>query len=631
VPFGLLIVSDLPPMVDVQHNPHPPEEPVDLVSPSRPVRPRRPARPPRALSGHASIVAGLALLLVLGMAPTASASPVSPASAPTGPMGPTADAGVAMLEGIDVSHWQGTINWTKVAAAGKKFAIIKATDGQVQADGKLYIDPMYATNHAEAKAAGLWTGAYHFARPSTNAGDAVAEADHFASVMKLGAGDLIPALDLEDNGGMSIAALQTWVTRFVDEVYAKIGMRPMIYTSPSFWKNKMGDTRKLADAGYKTLWIAHWGVAAPTVPAQNWGGHGWTFWQYTSDGSVSGITGRVDLDRFNGLDLTPQAYSVFKLAAALPGGAVKQGTSSAATVTIKRINFPSDVALEVSGLPAGTTGTFNENPSADAGSVLTVKTPADPTATPIGTYPLTITGTSSGITRTTILNLVIADGIPPTVTAPTTGLYTGKTLGSTTVPVRVRWSATDPSGIAREALQRSIAGGTWTNVSLSTATTTTSNQLLTVGKFTRQRSRATDRIANTSNWSQGPSVRATITQQTSTGVTWSGSWHTVKTTKASGGSLRYSTAAGASATFRFSGSSVAWVAARGTSRGSARVYVDGVYAGLFSLRASTSAYRSIVFARNWSAVGTHTLKIVVVGNAGHPRVDVDALARLAFQ
>jgi GH25 family lysozyme M1 (1,4-beta-N-acetylmuramidase) len=622
-----LIVNDLPPMVDVQHNPHPTEEPIYLVFPSHPALARRSAQPQRALAGHAAVVAGLALLLVLGVAPAASAARLAPGQQT---ITPTADAGATVLEGIDVSHWQGTINWTKVAAAGKKFAIIKATDGQVQSDGTLYIDPMYATNHTQAKAAGLWTGAYHYARPSTNAGDAVAEADHFASVMKLGAGDLIPALDLEESGGMSIAALQTWVTKFVDEVYAQIGMRPMIYTSPSFWKNNMGDTRKLADAGYKTLWIAHWGVSAPTVPAENWGGHGWTFWQYTSDGTVSGITTRVDLDRFNGLDLTPQAYSAFKLAATIPS-AVKQGASSAASVAIKRINFPSDVALEVSGLPAGTTGTFNENPSADAGSVLTVTTPSDPTATPVGTYPLTITGSSSGLTRTTTLNLVIADGIAPTVAAPTTGLVTGKTLGSTTVPVRVRWTAADPSGIAREALQRSISGGTWTNVGLSSATATSSNQVLTVGKFTRQRSRATDRIANTSNWSQGPSVRATITQQTSTGVTWSGSWHTVNTTKASGGSLRYSTAAGASATFRFSGSSVAWVAARGTSRGSARIYVDGVYATIVSLRSATSAYRSIVFARNWPTVGTHSIKIVVVGNAGHPRVDVDAFARLAFQ
>ena len=257
-------------------------------------------------------------------------------------------------------------------------------------------------------------------------------------------------------------------------------------------------------------------------------------------------------------------------------------------------------------------------------------TAADP-ATPIGTYPLTITGTSSGITRTTIVNLVVADGIAPTVTAPTTGLVSGKTLGSTTVPVRVRWTATDPSGISREGLQRSVSGGSWSSVSLASATATSSDQLLTVGKFVRQRSRATDRIANTSTWVQGPSVRAAITQQTSTSVTWSTGWHTVATSSASGGSLRYATTAGASATFRFTGSSVAWVAARARSRGSARIYVDGVYATIISLRADTTKYRSIVFARNWATGGSHTIKIVVVGTAGHPRVDVDAFARLTFQ
>jgi GH25 family lysozyme M1 (1,4-beta-N-acetylmuramidase) len=573
------------------------------------------------MHGRASIGASLALLLVLGLTPAASASQATSGAASPA----TADATTSTLEGIDVSHWQGTISWTKVAAAGKKFAIIKATESTD------YVDPQYATNHANAKAAGMWTGAYHFARPSTTTNDAVLEADHFAAVMKLGAGDLIPALDLEDSGGMSVAGLQSWVTKFLGEVTAKVGVKPMIYTSPSFWKNHMGDSRTLADAGYKTLWIAHWGVSSPTVPASNWGGHGWTFWQYTSDGTVPGITGRVDLDRFNGLDLTPQAYSVFKLAASIPSGPVKQGTSSAANVAIQRINFTSDVALQVSGLPAGTTGTFNENPSADAGSVLTVTTAAVPADTPVGTYPLTITGTSSGITRTANLSLVIADGIAPTVTAPTTGLVPGKTLGSTTVPVRVRWTASDPSGISREWLQRSISGGAWSNLTLTSATATTSNQSLTVGKFVRQRSRATDRAANTSGWVPGPSVRAAVYQQNSTSVTWSSGWHTVTTSKASGGSLRYATTAGASATFRFTGSSVAWVAARGTTRGSARIYIDGVYATILSLRASTTAYRSIIFARNWSTVGTHSIKIVVVGTAGHPRVDVDAFARLAFQ
>ena len=56
----------------------------------------------------------------------------------------------------------------------------------------------------------------------------------------------------------------------------------MIYTSPSFWTNKMGDTQAFAAAGYKSLWVAHWTTnPSATVPASNWAGNGWTFWQYT--------------------------------------------------------------------------------------------------------------------------------------------------------------------------------------------------------------------------------------------------------------------------------------------------------------------------------------------------------------
>ncbi len=66
----------------------------------------------------------------------------------------------------------------------------------------------------------------------------------------------------------------------------------------------MGDTTMFADQGYSVLWIAHWGTSSPTLPAANWGGHGWTFWQYTSTGSVAGISGNVDLDRYNGSDLS---------------------------------------------------------------------------------------------------------------------------------------------------------------------------------------------------------------------------------------------------------------------------------------------------------------------------------------
>lgn len=204
------------------------------------------------------------------------------------------------VEGIDVSHWQGTIDWALVAGAGKRFAFLKASDSVD------YVDPTYATNRSKAKANGLHVGAYHFARPDATPGDAEAEADHFVDTAGPAPGELLPVLDLERTGGLSTAALQVWVRAFLGRVYDRTGIRAMIYTSPSFWASYMGNTAWFAANGYRILWIAHWTTAAsPRVPADNWNGQGWTFWQYTSDGRVPGISGRVDLDRYRFTDFTP--------------------------------------------------------------------------------------------------------------------------------------------------------------------------------------------------------------------------------------------------------------------------------------------------------------------------------------
>jgi len=222
----------------------------------------------------------------------------TPTPAPTATPAPTPATGYT--EGIDISHWQGTIDWTRVAAAGKRFAFMKASEDTD------YVDPTYTTNRAQAKANGLHVGAYHFARPGTAAGDAVAEADHFVDTAAPASGELIPVLDLESHGGLTVTALQAGVKAFLGRVYDRTGIRAAIYVSPSFWSNSMGNTGWFAANGYPTLWIAHWNPAAgvPTLPASNWGGQGWTFWQYTSEGTVPGISGDVDLDRYRSGDFS---------------------------------------------------------------------------------------------------------------------------------------------------------------------------------------------------------------------------------------------------------------------------------------------------------------------------------------
>jgi len=227
--------------------------------------------------------------------PTATPAP-TPAPTPT----PTPAIWATYSEGIDVSNWQGTIDWARVARAGKTFAFLKASEDIS------YVDPFYAANRAQANANGLKIGAYHFGRPAATAGDAIAEADHFVDTAAPAKGDLPPVLDLETSGGLSVANLVAWTQAFMGRVFDRTGVHAAIYASPNFWKTYLGGTTWFADNGYTTLWIAHWTTAVgPTLPASNWSGHGWTFWQYTSSGTVDGITGRVDLDRYISKDFTP--------------------------------------------------------------------------------------------------------------------------------------------------------------------------------------------------------------------------------------------------------------------------------------------------------------------------------------
>jgi lysozyme len=213
--------------------------------------------------------------------------------------GPLPESRPGHLTGIDVSHWQGRIGWAKVKRAGIGFAIAKATEAQT------FIDGQYSRNRERADALGLPFGAYHFARPDRTTKDAVREADHFVRVARLRGRHLLPVLDLEVHGGLGRDALIRWTRAWLRRVESHLGVKPMIYTSPSFWRERMGNTTWFANNGYRALWIAHWRVASPSVPAANWGGHGWTVWQVSDCGSVPGITGCVDVDLYKGLDIGP--------------------------------------------------------------------------------------------------------------------------------------------------------------------------------------------------------------------------------------------------------------------------------------------------------------------------------------
>ena len=225
------------------------------------------------------------------------------------------DAATVRAKGLDVSTWNGTINWGKVAHAGYRFAFGKATEGTS------YSDKTYTTNRNGSESAGLVFGAYHFARPAGGSlagatASAIRQANHLLAVAGPQPGELPPVLDLEVTGDLSKPRLLAWTLAWAGQIYARTGVEPFVYTSPLFWKGRLGDSTAAAVAGTR-LWIAHWtSNSKPTVPAQNWNGKGWKFWQWTNCVTVPGVKHCTDGDRMNGTN--PAALAIEPYPAGVP-------------------------------------------------------------------------------------------------------------------------------------------------------------------------------------------------------------------------------------------------------------------------------------------------------------------------
>jgi lysozyme len=212
------------------------------------------------------------------------------------------------VEGVDVSWYQKKIDWKEVAAS-KVFAFIKATEGTNLEDR------LFASNWDGARAAGLLRGAYHFFHPGV---DPIEQAEFF--LYKVVTCELPPVLDVEAKDNVASAELVYGVSTWVEHITKNL-RRPLIYASPSFWQQLPAtDIEQRAD-----LWIAEWEIQTPGKMG-DW--PGWSFWQYTSRGTVPGIAGNVDLNRFNGSIDDLHAY----LTRTADGGIVKPGPFDLATV-----------------------------------------------------------------------------------------------------------------------------------------------------------------------------------------------------------------------------------------------------------------------------------------------------------
>jgi lysozyme len=190
------------------------------------------------------------------------------------------------IHGIDVSSYQGVIYWPAVAQmhdqdVNIKFAFIKATEGLNN------VDKQYNRNWQQAKAANITRGAYHYFL-ATKSGRL--QAQNFINTVKLEPGDLPPVLDVEELYGVRPDSLRSRINSWLRTVEAAYNVKPIIYTSATFYKNFLGH-----DFDEYPLWVAHYFVQQQPGVDENW-----YFWQHNATGKVNGIRTRVDFNVFSG-------------------------------------------------------------------------------------------------------------------------------------------------------------------------------------------------------------------------------------------------------------------------------------------------------------------------------------------
>lgn len=179
-------------------------------------------------------------------------------------------------QGIDVSKYQGTIDWSKVAKSKRvKFAYIRATEGTS------IKDPKYKSNIDSARNAKILVGSYHVYSSKTSA---YTQFSNFKSMVNKKKQDLVPVLDIE---GYHCGNLDmTRVNKLLELMEKEYGAKPMIYTSEALYKEHFSGKKY---AAYH-IFVAKY-KGSPNIR--------YTLWQYSRSGRMSGISGAVDLDKFH--------------------------------------------------------------------------------------------------------------------------------------------------------------------------------------------------------------------------------------------------------------------------------------------------------------------------------------------
>ena len=231
-----------------------------------------------------------------------------------------------IYDGIDVSGWQGNIDYSEVASSGIEIVYMKASEGTS------FVDPYFNQNYTNAKANGLKVGFYHYLTARSNS-EAVAEANFFVSTISGMTPDCRLAMDFESFGSLSAEEINEIGLTFMQTVESLSGKEMVIYSDTSNASNIFGGSL----TNYP-LWVAQYEVEEPT-PNGNW--NSWVGWQYTDAGEIFGINGYVDRDRFTDGILLNENSEV-----PLPDNTNKPSAGGTTTITIQRGQTLSGIALE---------------------------------------------------------------------------------------------------------------------------------------------------------------------------------------------------------------------------------------------------------------------------------------------
>lgn len=234
--------------------------------------------------------------------------------------------GDVIYQGIDVSGWQGNINYAEVKNSGIEIVYMKSSEG------RSFVDTYFNQNYTNAKANGLKVGFYHYLVARSNE-EAIEEARFFVSVISGKEPDCRLAMDFESFGNLSVEEINQIGITFMTAVQNLSGKEVIIYSNTNDARNVFS-----GELTNYPLWVAQYEVREPT-PNGKWST--WAGWQYTSTGEVAGISGHVDRNKF-----TEQVLLNTSGAIPLPDNTDKPIAGGTTTITIQRGDTLSRIALE---------------------------------------------------------------------------------------------------------------------------------------------------------------------------------------------------------------------------------------------------------------------------------------------